>query len=240
MRQPGEEQAGGQHLGEQHRGAGVELRQPAAGMRRDQAPDPDRAGEENHRLGDDAADLADTDRTGLHQARHHGQDHQPQHVVDHRRAEHDARRRRIELAQVAEDPAGNADRGRRQRGAEEQIGVAGKPRQQPRPDHPGAQHEGHDDAHRADGKGARSDLDQVGQPRLQADLQQQHDDAKLGDEGDDRVLGDGLEAVEAQQRQIAQQPRRAAVRPAPRESRCAAPAARTGGRSSGSAPATAG
>jgi hypothetical protein len=55
-----------------------------------------------------------TDRAGLHQAGDHGQDHQAQHVVDHRRAEHDARRRRVELAQVAEDPAGDADRGRRQ------------------------------------------------------------------------------------------------------------------------------
>ena len=123
MGKPGEEQPGGQHLGEQHRGAGIELCQPAAGMRRDQPADPDRAGEENHGLGDDAADLADADRAGLHQARHHGKNHQAQHVVDHCGAEHDARSRRIQLAEVAEDAAGDADRGGRQRRAEEQVGV---------------------------------------------------------------------------------------------------------------------
>jgi hypothetical protein len=39
----------------------------------------------------------------------------------------------------------------------------------------------------ADGEGARPHLDQVGQPGFEANLQQQHDDAELGDEGHRRI-----------------------------------------------------
>ncbi len=149
-------------------------------------------------------DLADAHRAGLHQAGDHGENHQAEHIVDHRRAEHDARRRCAEFAEIAEHATGDADRGGRQRGAEEQIGIGRLPRQQQRPDDEGAQGKGHDNADTTDGKRPPADLDQIGQPRFQADLQQQDDHAQFGDEEDDRVFGDGGEVSNPEQREITQ------------------------------------
>jgi hypothetical protein len=140
----------------------------------------------------------------------------------------------IELAQVAENAAGDADRGGRQRGAEEQIGIGvTRPGSSHGPTTKAPSDEGHDDAECADGEGARTDLDQVGQPRFKADLQQQHDDAELGDEGDDRVLGDGVKKPDTEQREIAEHDAEQQFTEHRRESRAFVPAVQTGGRSSG-------
>ena len=64
--------------------------------------------------------------------------------------------------------------------------------------------EGDDDADRADQRGADADADQIAEPGFEADLQQQDDDPQFGHEHDDRVAGDGVEIVEAEQAEIAE------------------------------------
>ena len=75
MGKPSQRQAGGEHLGEEHRRAIVELSQPTTGKRRDHAAEPDAATEEQYGLGNDPSDFAQTNATGLDQAGNHRQDH---------------------------------------------------------------------------------------------------------------------------------------------------------------------
>ena len=123
-----------------------------------QAADDDRSAEEGNCLEDDHADLTNADRTGPHEARHHCEDDQPEHVVDHRCAEHDPRLGHAEPAEIAEDAAGDAYGGRGQRRAEEEVGVVGLPRQQCRPDHIGTEREGDGDADDTNQRRAQADL----------------------------------------------------------------------------------
>jgi len=82
--------------------------------------------------------------------------------------------------------------------------VAVEAGEQPGPDDEGTEEEGRGDAEDTDRRGLATDLDQIGQAGLQADLQQQHDHPQFGQEGDDRVPGNLGEIVDAHQPQIAQ------------------------------------
>ena len=64
-------------------------------------------------------DDADRDRVAGDHLDHDGEDDQAEHVVGDGGAEHDPRLDRRQRPEVAEDPGGDADAGRRQRGAEE-------------------------------------------------------------------------------------------------------------------------
>ena len=169
-----------------------------------QAPDDDRATKKSDGLKDDHADLANADRTGLHQAGNHRQDDQAEHVIDDRRAKHDLRLGHAQPAKIAEDTAGDANRGSCQRRPEKQVSVLVLPGQQQGSDHIGAKGKGNGNTDGTDHERPGADLDQIVEPRLQTDLQQQNDHAQLGEEGDDRVTGHLVEIVKAENRQIAQ------------------------------------
>ena len=138
-------------------------------------------------------DLEDPDRRDAalgDDSRHDGEDHQAEHVVGDRRAEHGARFDRRERAQVAEHPCGDADARRGQRGADEQRFLTGEAEADPGRD---AGRHRYDDADDRDEQRRPTDRAQVAEVHLHADLEQQEDDAELGEGVDDFVRFDEAE-----------------------------------------------
>ena len=111
-----------------------------------------------------------------------GEDHQPEHVVGHRGAEHSARLDRRERAEVAEDPRGDPDARRRERGAEEQrrVRVVRERDADPEADRHRQGDADHGDAHRRP-----PDRGEVADVHLHPDLQQEEDHAELGEHLED-------------------------------------------------------
>ena len=116
----------------------------------------------------------------------HGQDDQPDDVVDDGRPEDDLALGLLQAAEVGEDAGGDADARRRQgrprddgdevREAEETAG-------------PVAQGERQDDADGGHGRRGPADLQELPQVGLQADGEEQQDDPELGEEVDHLDLG---------------------------------------------------
>ncbi len=132
-----------------------------------------------------------------------GEDDQPEDVVDHRRAEDDARLPRRHLAEVGEDARGDADAGGAERGADEdvrQVVLLGQepgchaPTEEERRRHPQA---GDEQARPAD----REHLAGVG---LQSHLEEQQDDPELGEHLQPPVGAEELEVVDAEEREVAE------------------------------------
>lgn len=111
-----------------------------------------------------------------HQAHHHGEDHQPQHVVGDGGAEHRAGLGGAEGPQVAEDPGGDPDAGGGERRPHEGGGVPAVARRLCGPG-PQGERQGHS-AHRHCERRPPHRA-QVGQVELEAHLQEQEDDPQL-------------------------------------------------------------
>ena len=87
--------------------------------------------------------------------------------------------RRAGDPEVEEGRRGDPGAGRRQRGAEEDAGLGALAERQPEPD---SGEEGEDDAGAADGDRDPADRPHLREPRLQADPEEQEDDAELGED----------------------------------------------------------
>jgi hypothetical protein len=162
--------------------------------------------EEPGGLADDRQDRQRVERAaalgaGDH-ARHHRQHDQPEHVVDHRGAQHHPPGRRVDAPEVLEHPGGDADRGRGQHRADEQVGVPGARRAPARVEAVAQRHRQRTPTHATANAAAptRAIWPEV---RLEADLEQQQDHAELAEERQLRVGDRELEAVPADQAEVA-------------------------------------
>ena len=136
--------------------------------------DEEAGGEEDGR-GDDA----DRHRVARHDLDDDGEDDQPEHVVGHSGAEHDARLDRRQGMEVAEDAGGQADARRGQGGPEEdcRVGVPAEGDAGPR-----SGGERRDDADDGDQHRSPTDPAELGEVHLHADLDQQQQDPDLGED----------------------------------------------------------
>ena len=157
LRQPGERQTEANHQRELHAGPGIDRSHQARQLRPEPAPGHDGAAQEQHGFEHGPEHAAGADGAILDQRRQYGKNDQPNHIVNHRCAQHHPRFDRRQLVHVAKHPAGDAHRGGRQCRTEEQPGVEAHAGQQPGTNHPGAEAERHGHTQGSDRKRARAD-----------------------------------------------------------------------------------
>ena len=131
---------------------------------------------------------------GLDDAGHHRQDHEAQHVVDHRGAQDDAGLAGLRLrSRSSSTRAVMPDAGGGQRRAQEGVHVArsasGRSQRADRP----AQREGRDHAEHRHQERRQPDREHLRDGGLEPDLEQQEQHADLGEHVDGRVVADRLE-----------------------------------------------
>ncbi|HVZ76853.1 MAG TPA: hypothetical protein VG818_02595 [Gemmatimonadaceae bacterium] len=143
----------------------------------------------DHECGRDAgnaAHAAHRDGVAGDDPSHHGQDHQPDDVVDHGRPEHDAPLARVQAAEFGQHARRDADRrGAQRRAAHQRRHTRDAEHlrgQEPEPER---------DRHARDSDRSRdaADLHERADVGLEADLEQQQDHADLGHRVDDRIRG---------------------------------------------------
>ena len=130
-----------------------------------------------------------------------GQDDQPLHVVDDRGAEDDPGFVGVRPPEILHHARGDADARGGQRRAEKDVRVDARARQQPRA-HAPAKDEGADDAQRRHHEGGEADLHHLRHGGLEADLEEQQDDAEAGEHIHGDVGPQVVEPVESRQREI--------------------------------------
>ena len=150
-------------------------------------PDERRHDEEPDRDEQDQCDVGDRDGPFGDQPNDHREDHEPEHVVGDRGAQHRARFDGREGTQVAEHPRGDPHARGGQRRADEQRLVAAVPE--------GIRHRvatGHrqDDADTRDRQRGSADRAEVGDVHLHADAEQQQDDPQLAEDAQGLVRPD--------------------------------------------------
>ena len=127
----------------------------------------------------DSGHAAERDFRARRQSGHDREDHEADHVVDHRRPENDLSLRVLKPAEIGEHASGDADAGggQRRRRDDRRRGPGFEPLAGPvaageRQDHADGRHCGR----------RAADADELGQVSLQPDLEEQQNDAKFGEQ----------------------------------------------------------
>ena len=207
VRRPGEDEEEDEGGGEEHPLDAQPAGQPEH-ARRQPAAYEDGAAEEDHRLDDDHQDVHGGELAagvgGADDAGDDGQDDQAEDVVDDRRAEDDLRLPGGDLPQVGQHPGGDADAGGAEGGADEEVDQKVLVGQEVGRHRPAEEERRHDaeDRHQQAGDTHRQHLLDVG---FQADVEEQQDDADLGQDLDPQVGAQEVEEVDPDEGEVAQE-----------------------------------
>ncbi len=132
-----------------------------------------------------------------------GEDDEAEHVVDDGGAEDDPGLGGVDTAQILEDAGRDADAGGGERGTEEEVVVDRSVRQKPTADEP-AEGKGSGDPDEGDEERRKADGQDVAHGGLEAHLEKEDDDTQAGEELDAGILSEEVEAVEADQAEVAE------------------------------------